>query len=209
MSLGMEKASLAVTCSAKFGPGAGKINVDECRMNYRPLIAVIGDSWTAPGSDTYELAYWLGYTLNCQRYRIITGSEGGIMEAVARGAFISPYYRDGDVNRVIGGYGSSSATHTSDVCMATSREMSGDLITPDSDAVIAMGGGTGTLTQLARAWALNKLIIGYKVRGWSGRVADRPMDLRRRFENMPDDQVYGVCSEKEVLEKLELLSRYI
>ena len=46
------------------------------------------------------------------------------------------------------------------------------------DLVIAVGGGAGTLSEIALAWSLKRLILAYKnVEGWSGKVADTRMDL--------------------------------
>lgn len=207
MSLGMDGTGWVTSYHAQ--PGLYSENGrTEHLANRKPVISVIGDSRTSPGSPNYELAYWLGYALVSRGYRIITGGSGGIIEAVSRGACISPWYADGDVVSVLPGYHPCEPQRFHGACMSFTDDLSGDVIVSRSDAIIAIGGGSGTLTQLAHAWAQNKLIIAYKVKGWSGRVADRPMDIRQRYPDIPDDQVYGVTSETEVLEKLELLGKY-
>lgn len=206
MSLGMEGTGWV---SYHAQPGLySNYGSTEYLTNRKPLIAIIGDSRAAYGSKNYEIAYWLGYALVSKRYRIIVGGQGGITEAAARGACIATGYTDSDVVSVLPGQYPCDPGHFHEARMSFSNDMSGDVIVSHCDAVIAIGGGSGTLTQLAHAWALNKLIIAYRVKGWSGKVADRPMDIRRRNRNVPGDQVYGVMSENEVLDKLELLCKY-
>lgn len=159
-------------------------------------------------SYNYELAYWLGYSLVSKGYRIIVGGFGGIAEAASRGACIATGYSDDDVISILPGQHPCDPGHFFGACTSFADDMSGDVVVGHGDAVVAIGGGSGTLTQLAHAWALNKLIIAYRVKGWSGKVAGRPMDIRHRHHEIPDDRVYGVTSETEVLETLELLGKY-
>ena len=207
MSLGMDG-----TCwvsSYQTQPGLYSVNGSiEHRINSKPIISVIGDSRATHGSANYELAYWLGYSLVSRGYRIITGGSGGIQEAVSRGACIAQGYSASDVISILPGYYPCDPRHFHRACSSISDDMSGDVVVSSSDAVIALGGGSGTLTQLAHAWALNKLIIAYRVKGWSGLVAGCPLDIRQRYPDIPDDQIYGVTSENEVLDKLELLGKY-
>lgn len=207
MSLGMGGTCWVSSYHAQ--PGLYSVNGStEHRINGKPVISVIGDSRAIPGSGNYELAYWLGYALVSRGNRVITGGSSGIQEAVSRGACIAHGYSDSDVINILPEYYPCNPGRFYGACISVSNDMSGDLVVSGSDAVIAIGGGSGTLTQLAHAWALNKLIIAYRVTGWSGRVAGRPMDIRQRYPDIPDDQVYGVTSENEVLEKLELLGKY-
>jgi uncharacterized protein (TIGR00725 family) len=75
-----------------------------------------------------------------------------------------------------------------------------------SDAVVAVGGGAGTLSEIAMAWQLGRLIIACRVDGWSGKIADNPLDSRKRYRDLPDDRIYGADDEREVI---ELLRRYL
>ena len=207
MSLGMEGTGWVTSYHAQPGLCSNNGSIERL-INRKPLIAIIGNSRAVYGSDNYELAYWLGYALVSKGYRIITGGSGGIAEAAARGACISTGYSNDDVINVLPGQHPCDPKHFHEACMSFTDSMSGDVVVPQSDAVIAIGGGSGTLTQLAHAWALDKLVIAYRVKGWSGRVADHPLGIRHRMPYVPDDQVYGVESENEVLEKLELLKYY-
>ena len=207
MSLGMEGTGWVTSYHAQPGLCSNNGSIERL-INRKPLIAIIGDTRAVYGSSNYELAYWLGYALVSKGYRIIVGGCGGVTEAVSRGACIASGYTDDVVISILPGQHPCDPRHFYGACMSFDYDMSGDVIVSHCDAVIAIGGGSGTLTQLAHAWGLNKLIIAYRVKGWSGRVADHPMDIRHRYPDMPDDQVYGVTSENEVLEKLELLEHY-
>ncbi len=63
----------------------------------------------------------------------------------------------------------------------------------------AIGGGAGTLTELAFAWIHRRLVIAFRVPGWSGRLAGTRIDDRVRFRSIPDDQVFGVDTPEEAL----------
>ena len=72
-------------------------------------------------------------------------------------------------------------------------------IVTNSDAVIAIGGGAGTLSEIALAWQKGKLILALKVPGWSGKLAETRIDDRAR-EGMPeDDRIIGTNSVDETL----------
>jgi hypothetical protein len=46
------------------------------------------------------------------------------------------------------------------------------------------------------------------VEGWSGSLADRRIDPRIRYPDIPDDRVYGVSSVEEALSYLKLIPLY-
>lgn len=207
MSLGMERTSWVTTYHAQLGPYLVNGSIEH-RTKQKPLISIIGDSRATYSSANYEMAYWLGYALVSKGYRIIVGGSGGIAEAACRGACIAHGYEDEDVIDIVPGQYPCDPGRFRGGCMSFDDDLSGDVVVSHCDAVVAIGGGFGTLTQLAHAWGLNKLIIAYQVKGWSGRAANRPMDARQRNSDIPDDRVYGVTSENEVLDKLELLGKY-
>jgi len=174
----------------------------------RPLVAVIGDARLDEHSEKYRLAEWLGYALITERYRLVTGGLGGVMEAVSRGARRSPEHRDGDVLAILPGNDPCEANQYADICIATGLDVARNVIISNSDAVIAIGGGSGTLSEIAMAWAHGRLVLGYRVEGWSGTIADQRIDSRIRYPDIPDDRVYGVSSEEEAIEYLKLIPAY-
>lgn len=177
-------------------------------MNRRPMVAVIGDARLQEDSKKYEAAEKLGFTLISEGYRVVSGGLGGVMEAVSAGARTSPKYKEGDIIGILPGYDPEEANQFVDIAIATGLGHARNVIIANSDAVIAIGGGTGTISELALAWALNRLIIAYRVDGWSGKIADQRIDSRIRYPDIPQDRVYGVSSEEEVLGLLKKLPEY-
>ena len=47
------------------------------------------------------------------------------------------------------------------------------------DAIIAIGGGSGILSEIALAWQMNKMIIAIDFDGWSGNLKSMRLDKRR------------------------------
>jgi len=54
------------------------------------------------------------------------------------------------------------------------------LIVRTAAAVIAVGGGAGTLSEIAHAWQLNRPIVALDTDGFSGELAGRALDDRAR-----------------------------
>jgi uncharacterized protein (TIGR00725 family) len=177
-------------------------------MNERKLVAVIGDANLQEDSEKYCLAEKLGRTLIDHGFRVVTGGLGGVMEAASKGARSSPKYQHGDVIGILPGNNPNEANAFVDICIPTGLDLARNIIIANADAVVAIGGGAGTLSELASSWALGRLIIAYNVEGWSGKLADQRIDTRIRYPNIPDDRVYGVSSEVEVIDLLNMISQY-
>ncbi len=120
---------------------------------HQPVIAIIGASKT-PGDVDYQDGVRLGRLLAEAGYAVASGGYGGLMEAVSRGA--------AEVGgRVIGvtapdvfpGRAGANSHVTEERPAATITERIQDLLTL-SDAVIALPGSLGTLTELVVAWNL-------------------------------------------------------
>ena len=174
----------------------------------RPLVAVVGDACLDENCEKYQIAEQLGAALITERYRLVTGGLAGVMEAASKGAFQSPKHQDGDVIAILPGTDPNQANQYADIRIATGFDTARNLIIANSDAVIAVGGGGGTLSEMAVAWAHGRLVIGYRVEGWSGKLADQRIDSRIRYPDIPDDRVYGVSSVEEALSYLKLIPLY-
>ncbi|MCQ2356744.1 MAG: LOG family protein [Methanocorpusculum sp.] len=189
-------------------------------MNRKPIVAVIGDGALPPQSEKERFAEGLGEALVTAGYRIICGGLGGVMEAAARGAHRSPRYRDGDVIGVLPGCTPNAANKFIDIPIATGLDHARNFIVANSDAVVAVGGGSGTLSELSYAWIMQRLILAYRVphlagtpdtfADWSGIVADKRLDDKNRCPEIPDDRIFGVDTPVEAVaflaEKLPLYS---
>ena len=78
-----------------------------------------------------------------------------------------------------------------DIVVPTGLHHVRNALVAQSDAVIAVGGGAGPLAEIAFAWMYFRLIVALRVDGWSGRLADRHIDARVRYADLPDDRAYG------------------
>ena len=74
---------------------------------------------------------------------------------------------------------------------------------------ISESGGAGTLSEIALAWQLKRLVIAFRVEGWSGRLADNRIDERVRYASIDDDRVYGANTPDDAIEILrDRLDKY-
>lgn len=177
-------------------------------MKEQKIIAVIGDANLQENSEKYILAEKLGRSLIDYGFRLITGGLGGVMEAASKGARSSADHKPGDILGILPGNDPSEANPYVDIGIPTGLDLARNVIVANADAVIAIGGGAGTLAEIANAWALGRLIIAYRVEGWSGKLADQKIDSRDRYPNVPDDRIYGVSSDQEAINCLEFLPLY-
>jgi len=179
------------------------------KMKKRALVAVIGDgSPSEMNEEKTRLSEDLGEALISNGYRIVCGGLGGVMDAVARGAKKSPNYKEGDLIGILPGFDPDAASDSIDIIIPTGLQYARNIIVANVDAVVAIGGGAGTLSELAMAWSMKRLVIAYRVNGWSGELADRVLDNRPRYPDIPEDRIYGVSNESEALTILENLDMY-
>lgn len=172
----------------------------------RYLISILGDREVERGSQKWTLAFNISRSLVENGYRIITGGVGTLSKATYEGALSSSKYTDGSVIAILPGFDPQIAAETSGIQISTGLDEYRNIINANSDAVIAIGGGAGTLSEIAFAWSLKRLIICMKVDGWSGELAGRRIDKRVRYPNVNEDKCYPADNEREVL---DLLYRYL
>jgi uncharacterized protein (TIGR00725 family) len=174
-----------------------------------PIVAVIGDGAAPEGSPAYTLAERLGQALVDAGYRVLTGGLGGIMEAASRGGARSAAHGPASVIALLPGHEPEDANPHVDVALATGLGHGRNPVVAHADAVVAVGGGAGTLSELAFAWIHGRLVVAFRVPGWSGRLAGTRIDDRVRFPGIPDDQVFGVDTPEQAVDVLRArLARY-
>lgn len=145
----------------------------------RKVVAVIGNN-VAP-AEVARAAEALGKGLVDAGYRIVSGGLGGVMEAASRGAHAAARYREGDVIGLLPGREGKDANAWVDVVVPTGLGYARNvLVVSMADAVVAVAGGAGTLTEIAMAWQLDKPIVALTVGGWSARLAGERIDERAR-----------------------------
>lgn len=150
----------------------------------RRVIAVIGDG--AASSELCALAEEIGRLLVDRGFRVVTGGLGGVMEAASRGARSSERYREGDVVGILPGADPESANDSVDIAIPTGMGIARNaLVVLTAEAIIAIGGRSGTLSEIATAWQLGRPVVGVEVDGWSGKLAGCAVDDRRSDAVIP------------------------
>jgi uncharacterized protein (TIGR00730 family) len=117
------------------------------------VISVFGSSAPRPGQPDYEAAYELGRLLAQAGFAVASGGYIGTMEAVSRGAaeaggeVIGVTCDEIERWRAVG----PNRWVTQEIPYPTLLERLAHLVT-HNDGMVAMGGGVGTLTEVALAW---------------------------------------------------------
>lgn len=175
----------------------------------KTTIAVIGDGKIDKGGDKYRLAFELGRALVDNGYRVQSGGMRGVMEAVFEGAKASEAHTDGDIIAILPGFSHSGGNGLADIVLPTGLDIYRNVIVASASAVVAIGGGAGTLSEMAYAWTTHRLVIGYdNVIGWSAMLAGKKIDGKDRGAPLCD-MVYPVQCAADVLRVLtEMLPLY-
>ena len=165
-------------------------------------VAVVGSATVAPRDRSYRLARRLGEALVQQGFRVITGGRTGVMEAACRGAHDAESYTEGRTVGVLPGHDPDEANRWVDVVLPTGLSIARNAIIAHSDGLVAVGGGSGTLSEVAMAWKLGRPIIALEADGISQRIAGEPIDDRPGPE---DDQIWSIDSPVEAARLMERL----
>lgn len=124
-------------------------------MRGTPYIAVCGAGDDAPAA-ILAAAEEVGALLADAGAVVVCGGLGGVMEAAARGA----RSRRGTVLGILPGADREAANGWVSVAVATGMgELRNGLIVRTSDAVIAIGGGHGTLSEIALGLKLGRRVV--------------------------------------------------
>jgi hypothetical protein len=155
------------------------------------------------GGAKWNIAEELGEKLTTAGYRVMTGGLGDLPKAIAKGARKSPNYTDGTLIAILPGFDPSLADDYADITIATGMDQARNLILANSDAIIAIGGGAGTLSEIAYAWSLKRLIIAFDQPGWSNTIANCRIDQRNRYPDIPEDRVFKAATSDDAVDKLQ------
>jgi uncharacterized protein (TIGR00725 family) len=102
------------------------------------------------------------------------------MRAASEGARSSDRYREGDIVGIVPGADPGDANVFVDIVVPTNMGIARNvLVVASASAVVAIGGGAGTLSEIAVAWQLAKPIVALDVEGWSRRLQRAKLDDRR------------------------------
>jgi uncharacterized protein (TIGR00725 family) len=143
------------------------------------LVAVIGAS--SARDSVLQAAFDTGVEIMKAGFTLICGGRGGVMEASCRGAASIAGKSSGRIVGVLPGYDKNEANPYVDLVIATGIGYArNSIIVSSADAVIAIGGGSGTLSEIALAWQYAKPIVVIRgLPGISSSFAERALDDRR------------------------------
>jgi len=124
-------------------------------MSRTPYVAVVGPGEASP--DELHAAEEIGAGLAAAGAVVVTGGLGGVMEAACRGA----RSRRGRTVGILPGEDRDAANGWVDVAIATGLgELRNGLVVRAADALVAVGGGHGTLSEVAFALKLGRPVVG-------------------------------------------------
>lgn len=172
----------------------------------RPMVAVIGDAKTDPAAPKAMAARQVGALIIERRWRLVTGGMGGVMQEASAGARASAAWVDGDIIGVLPGSDPAAANPFVDVVIPTGMDHLRNSIVAHADAILVIGGGAGTLSEIALGWIYRRLIVALPHEGWGAKLAGTRIDQRVRYDDIPDDQVYAAST---VFEAVELVAKLI
>ncbi len=141
----------------------------------RMQVTVIGESEAGEENRAHAMA--IGRMLAECGCVIVTGGGGGIMEAAAQGAEEAGGLTVG----ILPSANFEDANPWTQVVLPTGMAHARNALTVlAGDLVVAVGGGAGTLSEIAFAWMNGKRIVLWKGSGgWSDRLGPGPLDHRR------------------------------
>ena len=156
-------------------------------------ITIIGGS--DEGVAACRLAEEIGAALAREGYVVVTGGRGGIMEAANKGAS-----KAGGIS--IGLLPSDSFSDANDYCsivLPTGIGHARNALTAlAGDAIVSIGGGAGTLSEICFGWIFQKPIFVFdQFGGWSEKLSDQKVD--ERFQT----KVHTCDSVEDLLRQLK------
>ncbi len=154
------------------------------------VISVIGGSDSNP--TNLELAERVGAEIARRGAVLACGGLGGVMEAACRGA----KSQGGQTLGILPTDTKEHANQYVDIAIPTGLGYARNfLVAKTGDAVIAIEGSAGTLSEIAIAWFSNKPVISLApTGGWAAKLAGEKIDDRRA------DVVYAASTPEEAVD---------
>ena len=163
----------------------------------KQIVAIIGNANIENDIEKQKISFELGKLIIDNGFVLATGGLGGVMEYASKGAKASKKYTENSIIGVLPDYNSENANKYIDIAIPTGFGLARNLMLISmSNAVIAVGGGSGTLNELSASWQMNKLIIGLQVNGWSEKLCGKSLDERR------NDIIFCAKNAREAIDLL-------
>ena len=154
-----------------------------------PQVTLVGDAEAAPAACA--AAERIGGFCARHGLTLVTGGRGGVMEAASRGAA----RHGGLVVGILPSADFAEANPWCSVVVPTGIGWTRNSVNAlAGDVVVAIGGGAGTLSELAYAWIHGRPILTLAgTGGWADKLAGAPLDHRNSSKIVH-------CESVEVLE---------
>lgn len=166
-----------------------------------PVLSIVGSSGPIEDELRRE-AERVGELAMERGFRLVCGGRDGVMEAVCAGAHRSPAWLEGRVVGILPGTKLDDANEWLDFAIPTGLGVSRNtLVVAAANVVLALGGGAGTLSEIALAWQIGRPVIALDLgEGWAARLAGTAIDARRA-----DTVVRALDAESAIREAQRLI----
>lgn len=152
------------------------------------MVAVVGSG--RADEALWDHAREVGGAIARSGFGLVCGGLGGVMEAACRGAHDHLGSGSGRIIGILPGTDPHDANSWVDVAIPTGSGNARNVVIVLSAAVVvAVGGESGTLSEIAHAWKLGRPIGAYvPAGGWGARLANERLDTTRsdRIEAIRD-----------------------
>jgi len=164
------------------------------------LIAVIGPAEQSCNEKIYNFGLELGKRIIDENFWIVCGGKGGLMEAVCKGGHQSENYTFGCTIGIIPEEDRNRANDFCDVVIPTGMSIARNfLVVNAGEKVVAIAGGSGTLSEIAIAWQLGRDIIALEGEGgWSEELSNRSLSSQKR------PKIQGVRTVEDIIKQLKM-----
>jgi len=170
-------------------------------LSYRFQIAIIG------GRDIDQEAQILVEDISRmlveEGYRIVTGGLGLLPSAAHLGAKSASNSTEADTIAILPGFDPKPAYNHADIIIPTGLDLLRNVLVANSDVVICVNGGSGTLSEIAFAWQMNRPIISVGEGGWSSKLIGEKIDHR-----FPQSEIIN-CEHLTSFEVVEIVKKLV
>jgi len=163
----------------------------------KPILTIIGPNKSVCKPRHFRLAKMAGQLAIELGFRVMTGGEKGVMKAAFIGAKKAKNYSSGDTIAVSPKDRGKPKDCLADIVIYTGLGHARNYIMAHGEIILAIGGGTGTLSEIAMAWSKGRPIIAFAGDGWAGKLAGKNLDKRRK------DVVQVVRNKADLTQKLK------
>ncbi len=160
----------------------------------RPIVAVIGAS--SAEDSVLDAARKVGGAIALEGWHLLTGGGEGVMEAACRGYVESRPPSGGWTIGILPSDDTGFSNQFVEISIPTGMGWARNaIITRTASALIAIGGCSGTLTEIAFGWQMGRPIAAlYETGGWAQKLAGKAIDERR------NDRIFGAKNAAEAID---------